>query len=206
MSIRSLIAVSVWACVLAVGGCASTGEVVTLDIKAVAPTAEAGKQQKIEAVRVSVGGFEDARADKSMLGQRLHLLGGKTPYNFPEGKLGPTVSRVIADHLKTQGWSAEPSQAGAGDVMLTGKVMEFSANSVSKVFSTEMTVKTKLAVEAKNLADNSTVRMTVSSDGSQSVFWYADEDLEELASAVITEGIDKFVQNTKFEGKVLRLK
>jgi len=206
VSTPSLIAVPVLGCALAVGGCASTGEVVTLDIKAISSTAGAGKQQKVDTVRVSVGVFEDARTDKSMLGQRLHLLGGKTRYNLLDGKVGLTVSKVVADHLRAQGWSADLSQAGAGDVVLTGKVVEFSANSVSKVFSTEMTVKTRLALEAKNIADNSTLRMTVSSDGSQSVFWYADEDLQDLASAVITEGIDKFVQNSKFEGKVLRWK
>jgi len=181
---------------LLMAGCAANGSVVNLDLQAV-KVEKAG-----EGLSVAVAAFEDARGEKGRLGVRRHLWDGETTFNVPGGKAGDMVAKVAADYLKRKGWRTE----GAPDVMLSGKVLDFSVNAQSKFGSTEITVKTKVAVEAVNKADGSVVRMTLNGGGSQKVFWFEPEDVQELASEVLSESFDKLVMNTKVENKLLRLK
>lgn len=92
------------------------------------------------------------------------------------------------------------------DVVLTGKILALSVDAVSKFMKTEMNAKTKIAVQAQNQADDSTVRMTLNGAGSQNVFWFDPEDAEKLLNDVLAESLEKLTTDTKFENRMLRLK
>lgn len=186
---------------LVAGGCAANGAVVNFDLQAVQPSAATASKSS-EGLSVAVAAFEDARSEKSRLGVRHHLWGEDTTFNVPGGKTGEIVAKVMTDYLKRKGWRTD----GSPDVTLSGKVLDFSVNAQSKFGSTEITVKTKVAIQAVNNADGSIVRMTLNGDGSQKVFWFDPEDAQELASEVLSDSLDKLVMNTKVENKLLRLK
>ena len=50
------------------------------------------------------------------------------------------------------------------------------------------------------------MRITVNGEGVQQVFWFEPEDARDLLKAVLTASLEKFVQNTKVEKNLLRLK
>lgn len=196
---------------MALAGCAGKGEVVTLDIRATPPATEAMAKTS-DGVRVAVAAFEDARPETKRLGTRTHLWGGETYFDVPGGKSADVVAPVIAEYLKQKGWRAEvvkagsASGAGSPDVMLTGKLLDFSVNAKSRVFSTKITATTKMAIQAKNTADGSVVRMTLNGEGTQGVFWFEPEDAQSLMNDILTDSLEKLLTATKVENNLLRLK
>lgn len=196
---------------MALAGCASTDEVWTLEIRARPPATKAVATAS-DGLRVAVAAFEDARPEKKGLGTRVHLLGGTSYFDVPGGKPAELVAPLIVEYLKQEGWRAEPvkagdvSGAGSPDVVITGKLLEMSVNTKSRVFSTNITATTKMAIQAKNKADDSVVRTTLSGEGSQSVFWFDSEDAERLINDILTDSLEKLLTTTKVENNVLRLK
>ncbi len=71
---------------------------------------------------------------------------------------------------------------------------------------TEVTTKTKLALQALNVADGSTIRMTLNGSGADDVFWFDPEDAQALVNDLLTDSFGKLVQDTTVENKQLRLK
>ena len=63
-----------------------------------------------------------------------------------------------------------------------------------------------MAIQAKNTADDSVVRMTLNGEGSQSVFWFEPEDAQSLLNVILTDSLEKLLTTTKVENNVLRLK
>jgi len=181
---------------MAMAGCA-TKETVTLTVQA-AP----GSAKKAESLTVAVGDIQDSRSDKSRIGVRHHLWGGETTFVVPGGKLDDVVAKVMSEYFKGRGWTV----ANGADVTFSGSVVSFQADADSKVFNTEITVHTKVAVQGYNKADGSVVRMTLNGDGTQRVFWFSPEDVQELAGEVLTASLDKFIQTIKVENNQLRLK
>jgi hypothetical protein len=199
------VAVGIWG----LGGCA-TKETATLNVQAV-PGQETLAQK--DSVSAAMAAFEDARPEKGRLGVRHHLWGGETTFNVSGGKPGDVIARVMADYLKQKGWRVDMAKAdgsSTADILISGKVLDFSVDADSKVGRTEITAKTKVVIEAMNRGDGSIVRMTLNGDGTQKVVWFDPEDAQVLISEVLTESLEKLVQNTKVEEKngtkVLRLK
>lgn len=192
---------------LALAGCAAKGEVVPINLIPVVQTST----QKPDAL-VVVLPFEDARPEPGRLGTRAHFWGGQSYFEIPGGKSGDALSKAVADYLKGKGWnvmlakSVEAIAPEKPDVVLTGKILALSVDAQSKFMKTEMAAKTKIAVQANNAADESTVRMTLNGAGSQNVFWFEPNDAEKLLNDVLAESMEKLATDTKFENKMVRLK
>jgi hypothetical protein len=200
------------ACVglLAMIGCAAKGEVVNLNLGTVPPNSQEPVKKRHD-VSVVVLPFEDARPDQGRLGTRSHFWGGRTYFDVPGGKPSETVAEAVAEYLKAKGWQArvgKPGEAGRGnaDVVLTGKVLGLAVDADSKFARTKIAAKTKLAVQGRNAADESVVRMTLNGSGSDSVFWFDPKDAEKLLNEVLSESLEKLVLDTRFDNHVLRLK
>jgi uncharacterized lipoprotein YajG len=191
---------------IALAGCAGTGEVIPLQIHPIVTGSEGGARQRA-AVRVAVGSVEDGRSHKTGLGVRTHLWGGVSYFDVPGSDPADVVAQALTDYLTTKGWQVTKRGAGndGADAILTGKILEFSVHAKSRVGYTEVTTKTKLALQAQNVADGSTIRMTLNGSGGDDIFWFDPEDAQALVNDVLTDSFGKLVQDTKIENKSLRL-
>jgi len=191
---------------MAFSGCAGTGEVIPLQIHPL--TATSGSVAKPAGpLRVAVGQIEDGRDHKTGLGVRTHLWGGVTYFDVPGGNPTEVVAKALADYLNAKGWQAtKPGSSEATDVMLTGKLLDLSVHAKSRVFFTEIYTKTRLAIQAQNVADGSTVNITLNGSGSDDEFWFDTEDVEALVNDVLTDSFGKLIQDTTVENRLLRLK
>jgi hypothetical protein len=190
---------------VAVTGCAGTGEVIPLQLHAV-PAVTEKVVKPSEPLRVAIGDIEDGRSYHTGLGVRTHLWGGVSYFDVPGGKPGDAVARALADYLTAKGWQVVKQASGGGtDVVITGKILELFVHAKSRAGFTEITTKTKLAIRANNSSDGSMVRMTLDGAGSEDVFWFEPEDVAAVLNDVLTDNFNKLVQDTKVENKALRL-
>jgi len=195
-----------WVSLVALAGCAGTGEVIPLQIHPIVTGSEGVAKQRA-AVRVAVGSVEDGRSHKTGLGVRTHLWGGVSYFDVSGGNPADVVAQALTDYLTAKGWQVTKRGAGdnGADVVLTGKILDFSVHAKSRVGFTEVTTKTKLALQAQNVADGSTIRMTLNGSGGDDIFWFDPEDAQALVNDVLTDSFGKLVQDTKIENKSLRL-
>lgn len=186
-------------------GCVGTGEMIPLRLH----IAEAGADKSVkpaEPLKVVIGEFEDGRSFRTGLGVRTHLWGGVSYFDVSGGNSAETVAHLLADYLTAKGWNVlKPGNIERADVVLTGKILELSAHAKSRVGFTEMTTKTKLAIQAKNSSDDSIVRMTLNGAGSEDVFWFDPEDMQEVVSEVLADSFSKLMQDTTVVNRMLRL-
>ncbi|MBI3808376.1 MAG: hypothetical protein HY281_12840 [Nitrospirae bacterium] len=195
-----------WVSLIVLAGCAGTGEVIPLQIHPIVTGSEGVAKQRA-AVRVAVGSVEDGRSHKTGLGVRTHLWGGVSYFDVPGGNPSDVVAQALTDYLTAKGWQVTKrgaSDAGA-DVVLTGKILDLSVQAKSRVGFTEVTTKSKLALQAQNVADGSTIRMTLNGNGDDDVFWFDPEDAQALVNDVLTDSFGKLLQDTRIENKSLRL-
>lgn len=190
---------------LALVGCAGTGEVIPLQLHVA--SADAKKTVKLsEPLKVVIGEVVDGRKSQRGLGVRTHLWGGVSHFDVPGNKPAETVARLLADYLTAKGWNVlKQGSTEQADVVLTGTLLELSVQAKSRVGFTEMTTKTKLAVQARNVSDDSIVRMTLNGTGSEDVFWFDREDIEEVINEVMADSFSKLVQDTTVVNRMLRL-
>jgi hypothetical protein len=196
-----------WLSLIALAGCAGTGEVIPLQIHPIVTGSEGVAKQRA-AVRVAVGSVEDGRSHKTGLGVRTHLWGGVSYFDVLGGNPADVVAQALTDYLTAKGWQVTKRGAGdnGADVVLTGNILDFSVHAKSRVGFTEVTTKTKLALQALNVADGSTIRMTLNGSGGDDIFWFDPEDAQALVNDVLTDSFGKLVQDTMVENKQLRLK
>lgn len=196
-----------WVSLIALAGCAGTGEVIPLQIHPILTKSEA-VSKPTPTLRVAVGSIEDGRSHKTGLGVRTHLWGGVSYFDVPGGNPADVVAQALVDYLTAKGWQVSKRGAGetGADVVLTGKILDFSVHAKSRVGFTEVTAKTKVALQAQNGADGSAIRMTLNGNGADDVFWFDPEDAQALVNDVLTDSFGKLVQDTTVENKQLRLK
>ncbi len=191
-------------------GCAGTGEMVSLNLQTQQPFAQSSQT---EPLKIVIEPFEDLRADRSKIGQRTHLGGGVTNFNVSGGAPGVTIAEALAETLRQRGWNrrgwdARVVQAGVGvsgaDIVIGGEIRDFSTNAKSRVFNTKLTGESRLVIKAKNLADDSSTVRNLQGEQTKLVFWFTSEDVETLMSGLLQDGIERFITDTKIEGRTLK--
>ena len=202
-------------CCVAVGlalllGCAGTGEMVSLNLQTQQPFAQSSQT---EPLKIVIEPFEDLRTDRSKIGQRTHLGGGATNFNVNGGAPGVTIAEALAETLRQRGWNrrgwdARVVQAGVGvsgaDIVIGGEIRDFSTNAKSRVFNTKLTGESRLVIKARNLADDSSTVRNIQGEQTKLVFWFTSEDVETLMSGLLQDGIERFITDTKIEGRTLK--
>lgn len=191
------------------GGCAGKGETVPLNVGS-KPSAKPAAEAPVGAVKVVVTPFLDDRSDRTKLGTRYSLWGSDVAYTIKSGTVGEATAKALADYLTRKGWRAQyvssVSQAGGADVVISGKILELSADAHGAIGSTDITAKNKVTFQAANQKDGSSITSTNSHTGTYTVFWYAPEDGEEILNEVLERNFEKFASQTKFDGAALRFR
>jgi hypothetical protein len=209
MMLRQVVGVSLVGVMAMMAGCAGKGETRYLDVRT--PTAAAPSPEQ-EPVKIVIEPFEDRRDDRTRVGQRTHLWGGVTVFNVAGERPGEVIALALADRLKNRGWRGRPWKVQVGqsadvpdaDIIISGQVSEFSATAKSRAFSTVINTSNKFSIQARNVIDGSTTIRSVEGAQRTTVFWFAEEDVQELLAATLKEGIDRFIADTMVKDRALR--
>jgi hypothetical protein len=180
---------------------------IALALKPAPAAAETGAASPVQLV---VTPFGDDRSDRTKLGIHQSMWGSTEPLTLKNGTVGEVTAKAFADYLLRKGWRVHyaptPAEQQAGDVVISGKVLEASVDAHGTMGSTDIAAKHKLVVHANNRTDGSSITNTVSHTGTYTVFWYKPEDAEELLSEVMERNFDKFLGQVRFDGSALRFK
>jgi len=193
-------------------GCGGTGKTYYLNLQ---QKQAAAQFVEPEPVRIVIEPFEDRRLEKNRLGLRTHLWGGVTYFNVTGERAGDVIAQVLADRLKTRGWKDRPwtvrvAFSGAvtnlndADIVISGQLLDFSANAKSRIFSTVMTTSSKLVIVARNLGDQSSTTRSVEGAQRDTVVWFSEDDVQQLLAATLKDDIDRYIAETTIEHKALR--
>ena len=209
MMLRQVMGVGLVGVMAVMAGCVGKGETRYLDVRT--PTAAAPSPEQ-EPVKIVIEPFEDRRSDKTRVGQRTHLWGGTTVFNVAGERPGEVIAQALADRLKNRGWRGRPWKVQVGrsadapdaDIIISGQVSEFSATAKSRVFSTVINASNKFSIQARNVGDTSTTIRSVEGAQRTTVFWFVEEDVQELLAATLKDGIDRFIADTMVADRALR--
>jgi len=193
-------------------GCGGTGKTFYLDLQ---QKQAAAQYMEPEPVRIVIESFEDRRLEKNRLGLRTHLWGGVTYFNVAGERLGEVIAQAFADCLKTRGWkdrawTVRVASSGAvtnlndADIVISGQLLDFSANAKSRFFSTVVTTSSKMVITARNIGDQSSTIRAVEGAQRDTVIWFSEDDVQQLLAATLKDDIDRYLADTTIEHKALR--
>lgn len=207
---RSAIAVALSICVLMtwLTGCSGTGQVVNLHIDAL-PSDEAGLQSvgQSDRLKIAIKPFEDVRPNQEHLGVRTHLGGGTTVFQVDGGSAAEVTAKVLVEYLKQRGWDTTlGTDAAQADVVISGRLAEFSVHAKSRFFSTLLTTSLKLSLRAENAADGSATTMSLEDAREDAVFWFEPSDLETLANEMLYDSVRNMLASVQVRNGVLRMR
>jgi hypothetical protein len=188
-------------------GCTGKGE--RIDLKVPIASGADEKVVTISSATIAIQPFEDNRTDRSHLGTRHHLWGGESHFSLPSGTLGEATAQAFADFLNGKGWNAtvaKGNEAAGANMTITGKLVDVGVDAKSGIGQTTLNAKSRMVVQVKNYADGSQVRETLTSAGTNQVFWFDPEDAQELLNELYNKNFEKFVADTKLDGKILKLR
>ena len=195
-------------CLVLLAGCATTGERVDVAIPAASTGAAAAMAGSSSGPRVVVKPFEDARMDRTHLGSRSHFWGDTSYFDLPKGTVGEAVAKALVQQLNKRGWQAslDADNGTAPDATITGTIQDLSVTAVSKFGRTELAAKNTMMVRVANHSDESTIQERLLGSGTDQVFWFDPEDAQQLVNEVLDKNIEKFIADTKVDGKTVKLK
>lgn len=193
-------------------GCAGTGKTVYLNLQ---QKQAAAQYLEPEPVRIVIETFEDRRLEKNRLGLRTHLWGGVTYFNVVGEQPGDVIAQALVDRLTTRGWkdrawTVRAASSGAvtnlndADIVISGQLLDFSANAKSRLFSTVVNTSSKMVITARNLGDQSTTTRGVEGAQRDTVVWFSEDDVQKLLAATLRDSIDRYLVDTTIEQKALR--
>ncbi len=193
-------------------GCAGTGKTVYLDVQ---QKQAAAQYMEPEPVRIFIESFEDRRLEKTRLGLRTHLWGGVTYFDVVGERPGDVIAQALVDRLNTRGWKDRAwtvwvASRGAvtnlndADIVISGQLLDFSANARSRLFSTVVTTSSKMVITARNIGDQSSTIRGVEGAQRDTVVWFSEDDVQQLLAATLKDGIDRYLADTTIEQKALR--
>ena len=192
-------------CVVLLAACATTGERVDVVIPAASTGAGAAAAASGTGPRVVVKPFEDARMDRTHLGSRSHFWGDTSYFDLPKGTVGEAVAKALVQQLNKRGWQAS-MDGGTADATITGTIQDLSVTAVSKFGRTELAAKNTMMLRVANHSDESTIQERLLGSGTDQVFWFDAEDAQHLVNEVLEKNIEKFIADTRVEGKTVKLK
>jgi hypothetical protein len=126
----------------------------------------------------------------------------------PNGTVGEAVAKALVQQLSKRGWQAslDGSNGTAPDATISGTIQDLSVQAVSKVGHTQLEAKNTMMVRVANRGDESSIQERVMSSGSDEVFWFEPEDAQQLVNEVLEKNIEKFIADTKLDGRAVRLR
>ena len=203
------IASLVFGFLLLLAGCAGKGDIIPLNIQAL-PSVRT-LNQNFQDIKVVVERFDEG-PEAGRLGVRTHLGGGETVFTVQGGKIGDVIAQVVADNLKAMGFQVWVKKSDASevpakpDVTITGQVQQLSAQARSRFFSTKITAKARIVIQAANASDRSTDRLNLEGAREDAVFWFEPGEVQELMNRMLKENLDRLLADVYVKDRALLTK
>lgn len=187
---------------LTVAGCQVIEHNVTLRLKDMNSETE-GTGSKL---LVAVSSFSDQRPSTNHLGFHVHQGGEKTYFDLMDGNVSPHVTRSFIHFLNNSGFSAKAAEeVQSPDVTIDAVLKTFTVKATDYFLTSSLEVDVAMEFTIHNSTDESTVRVTSASGGTNEDFIYdTKEDLEGLMTEALNEGFVQLLEETKIQGKALR--
>jgi hypothetical protein len=194
---------------LASSGCGGSGQTFYLDVL---PKQQPAQMADPETVKIVIEPFEDRRVEKNRIGMRTHLWGGTTYFNVAGEKPGQVYAQALAERLQARGWqdrawNVKVAPAGSNpdaDIVISGQIFEFAANAKSRLFSTYITTSNKLTITARNNVDRSSTNRSIEGSQSDTVVWFAEDDVKQLMAATMKDTLDRYLSDTTILQRAVR--
>ena len=194
---------------LASSGCGGSGQTFYLDVL---PKQQPAQMADPETVKIVIEPFEDRRVEKNRIGMRTHLWGGTTYFNVAGEKPGQVYAQALAERLQARGWqdrawNVKVAPAGSSpdaDIVISGQIFEFAANAKSRLLSTYITTSNKLTITARNNVDRSSTNRSIEGSQSDTVVWFAEDDVKQLMAATIKDTLDRYLSDTTILQRAVR--
>jgi hypothetical protein len=192
--------------------CQGTGQVHNFTPKAMPSPSLRSEAFHDDSLKILVQAFRDKRSQQRHIGTRTHFWGGATHFNVWNGQLGDGMADLAIEYLQQRKWQAARDQkvseenGPAGDVILTGDILNFEATGKSGFGFTDIAVKIRVGFVAKNLADGSTVNMVLAANGNDSMMFFSPKAVEHLTNAVAKDLFRQLFQDLTVKEKTLQLK
>lgn len=194
---------------LASSGCGGSGQTFYLDVL---PKQQPAQTADPETVKIVIEPFEDRRVEKNRIGMRTHLWGGTTYFNVAGEKPGQVYAQALAERLQARGWqdrawNVKVASAGSSpdaDIVISGQIFEFAANAKSRLFSTYLTTSNKLTITARNNVDRSSTNRSIEGSQSDTVVWFAEDDVKQLMAATMKDTLDRYLSDTTILQRAVR--
>jgi hypothetical protein len=194
---------------LASSGCGGSGQTFYLDVL---PKQQPAQMADPETVKIVIEPFEDRRVEKNRIGMRTHLWGGTTYFNVAGEKPGQVYAQALAERLQARGWqdrawNVKVVPAGSNpdaDIVISGQIFEFAANAKSRLFSTYITTSNKLTITARNNVDRSSTNRSIEGSQSDTVVWFAEDDVKQLMAATMKDTLDRYLSDTTILQRAVR--
>ena len=188
---------------LTFAGCQVSEHVVTLELNKMNSEVESTGSELV----VAVSSFSDQRPSTDHLGVHVHQGGGKTYFDLKNGDVSPPVRDSFIDFLNNKsGFSAKAAEdAQSPDVTIDAVLKTFTVKATDYFLTSSLEVDVVMEFTIHNATDESTVRVTSASGGTNEDFIYDKKEyLEELMTKALNEGFVQLLEETKIQGKALR--
>lgn len=190
-------------------GCGGSGQTFYFDVL---PKQQPVQLAEPEAVKIVIEPFEDRRAEKNRIGMRTHLWGGVTYFNVAGEKPGQVYAQALAERLQARGWqdrawNVRVAPAGSiqdADIVISGQIFEFAANAKSRLFSTYVTASNKMTITARNNVDRSSTSRSLEGSQSDTVVWFAEDDVKQLMAGTVKDTLDRYLSDTTISQRAVR--
>ncbi len=194
---------------LVTSGCGGTGQTVYMDV---VPKQAPVQMADPDSVKIVIEPFEDRRVEKGRVGMRTHLWGGVTNFTVTGDKPGLVYAQALAERLSTRGWrdrvwNARVAPAGSvpdADIVISGQILDLSANAKSRFFSTALTASSKITISARNNTDKSITTRAIEGAQTDTVFWFNEDDVKNLLTSTIKDTLDRYIEDTTIWERSLR--
>lgn len=193
-------------------GCQGSGHTINLEPHALPSHSSHTTSVHEDDLTILVEPFQDARPQHDRLGTRTHLWGGVTHFNAWNGNISEGMADLAIEYMQQQQWRASRGSTGQvttsppSDVIISGTVLSMQANAKSGFGFTNITVDMRVRFEAKNTVDDSTVRMVLGANGSDSVAVFDPKDVERLINLVAKDLYKQLFQDLSVHNKAFHLK
>jgi len=187
---------------LTFAGCQVSEHVVTLELNKMNSEAESTGSELL----VAVSSFSDQRPSTDHLGVHVHQGGEKTYFDFKTGDVSPLRDSFIDFLNNKSGFSAKAAEeVQSPDVTIDAVLKTFTVKATDYWVTSSLEVDVVMEFTIHNATDESTVRVTSASGGTNEDFIYDKKEyLEELMTEALNEGFVQLLEETKIQGKAIR--